>query len=124
MNKSIFLLLAIASKLHTGQARILFGKHDDGRRARGKGQARAADQPETVVRAVPNFKGKTVGPRPTRHRGAIFYLPVIINICVIVTAMNFVGTPIVACLMLVGNLYLFVWDYPRTKAFLNAILVK
>jgi uncharacterized membrane protein YphA (DoxX/SURF4 family) len=56
--------------------------------------------------------------------GAILYLPVIINICVIVTAMNFVGTPIVAGLMLIGNLYLFVWDYPRTKAFLNAILVK
>ncbi|MBF6607406.1 MAG: hypothetical protein ITG00_01555 [Flavobacterium sp.] len=53
--------------------------------------------------------------------GAILYFPIILNICVIVTAMNFIGTPIITALMLIGNLYLFFWDYPKMKYIANII---
>jgi len=44
--------------------------------------------------------------------GAIFYLPIILNICVLTYAVRFEGTRI-ATLMLLANLFLLAWDYQR-----------
>lgn len=46
--------------------------------------------------------------------GAILYLPMIVNICVLAYATRFEGTRI-ATLMLLANLYLLCWDYARVK---------
>ena len=46
--------------------------------------------------------------------GAILYLPIIVNICVLSYATRFEGTRI-ATLMLLANLYLLWWDYARLK---------
>ena len=46
--------------------------------------------------------------------GAIFYFPIILNICVLTYAARFEGTRI-ATLMLLANLFLLVWDYDRLK---------
>lgn len=56
--------------------------------------------------------------------GALIYLPIVINIFVIVTAMQFSGTPVVAGLMLLGNLYLLFWDYPKMRQAGTVILSK
>lgn len=46
--------------------------------------------------------------------GALLYLPIILNICVLTYATRFEGTRI-ATLMLLANLYLLWWDYARLK---------
>ena len=46
--------------------------------------------------------------------GAVLYLPIIFNICVLTYATRFEGTRI-ATLMLLANLYLLGWDYARLK---------
>jgi uncharacterized membrane protein YphA (DoxX/SURF4 family) len=46
--------------------------------------------------------------------GAMFYFPIILNICVLTYATRFEGTRI-ATLMLLANLFLLAWDYPRFK---------
>jgi uncharacterized membrane protein YphA (DoxX/SURF4 family) len=46
--------------------------------------------------------------------GALLYLPIILNICVLTYATRFEGTRI-ATLMLLANLYLLCWDYARLK---------
>jgi uncharacterized membrane protein YphA (DoxX/SURF4 family) len=46
--------------------------------------------------------------------GAIFYFPIILNICVLTYAVRFEGTRI-ATLMLLANLFLLAWDYQRLK---------
>ena len=46
--------------------------------------------------------------------GAIFYFPIILNICVLTYAVRFEGTRI-ATLMLLANVFLLVWDYDRLK---------
>ena len=46
--------------------------------------------------------------------GAIFYFPIILNICVLTYATRFEGTRI-ATLMLLANLFLLAWDYQRLK---------
>jgi uncharacterized membrane protein YphA (DoxX/SURF4 family) len=46
--------------------------------------------------------------------GAILYLPIIFNICVLTYATRFEGTRI-ATLMLLANLFLLFWDYGRLK---------
>ncbi len=46
--------------------------------------------------------------------GAILYLPMILNICVLTYATRFEGTRI-ATLMLLANLYLLLWDYAWLK---------
>ncbi|MBT8253163.1 MAG: hypothetical protein HKN00_12275 [Flavobacteriaceae bacterium] len=51
----------------------------------------------------------------TSFLGALLYFPIIVNIFVIVTAMEFKGTPIIAGLMLLANLYLLFWDLDRLK---------
>ncbi len=57
----------------------------------------------------------------TSYFGALLYLPIILNILIIVVAMQFKGTPIIAGLMLVANLYLLFWDYDRTKKIVSII---
>ena len=57
----------------------------------------------------------------TSFLGALIYFPIILNIFIIVTAMNFKGTPIVAGLMLLANLYLLFWDFKRLKLLKTAI---
>jgi uncharacterized membrane protein YphA (DoxX/SURF4 family) len=46
--------------------------------------------------------------------GAIFYFPVILNICVLAYAVRFEGTR-GTTLMLLANVFLLVWDYDRLK---------
>jgi uncharacterized membrane protein YphA (DoxX/SURF4 family) len=46
--------------------------------------------------------------------GAIFYFPIILNISVLTYSVRFEGTRI-ATLMLMANLFLLAWDYPRLK---------
>ena len=60
----------------------------------------------------------------TAYFGALLYLPIVANICVIVTAMQFEGTPVVAALMLLANIYLLVWDYPKTRRLVAVIFQK
>lgn len=49
--------------------------------------------------------------------GAMVYLPIILNICVLTYATRFEGTRI-ATFMLLANLYLLCWDYGRLKQIL------
>jgi len=53
--------------------------------------------------------------------GAILYLPIIINILIIVVAMDFKGTPYIAGLMFLANLYLLFWDYKKVKRIVSVI---
>jgi hypothetical protein len=46
--------------------------------------------------------------------GAIFYFPLIFNICILAYATRFEGTRITT-LMLLANLFLLCWDYDRLK---------
>lgn len=57
----------------------------------------------------------------TSFLGAMIYLPIILNIFIIVTAMNFTGTPFVAGLMLLANVYLLLWDYDKLKNIVRVI---
>src|SRR4051812_43345523 len=49
--------------------------------------------------------------------GAIFYFPIMLNICVLDYALRFEGTRI-ATFMLLANVFLLAWDYPRLKSIL------
>lgn len=57
----------------------------------------------------------------TSFFGALIYLPIIINIFIIVLSMHFTGTPYIAGLMLVANLYLLFWDYKKLKHIVSVI---
>lgn len=57
----------------------------------------------------------------TTMLGALLYLPIIINIYIIVVAMNFTGTPYIAGMMLLANLYLLFWDYKKIKQIVSII---
>src|SRR5262245_18710358 len=50
--------------------------------------------------------------------GAMLYFPIIVNICVLTYAVRFEGTRI-ATLMVLGNLFLLVWDSDRLKYVLS-----
>lgn len=50
--------------------------------------------------------------------GAIVYFPIILNICVLTYSVRFEGTRITT-LMLLANLFLLAWDYPRLKTILS-----
>lgn len=52
----------------------------------------------------------------TATLGALLYLPFVINI--------FIGTPIVTGLMLLANLYLLLWDYPKILQLTKVVLAK
>lgn len=57
----------------------------------------------------------------TSFFGALLYLPIIINIFIIVVSMHFTGTPYIAGLMLLANLYLIFWDYKKVKSIASVI---
>lgn len=60
----------------------------------------------------------------TTTLGALLYLPVAVNIFCIVVSMHFIGTPVVAGLMLLANLYLLLWDYPKISCMTSALFQK
>lgn len=45
--------------------------------------------------------------------GALLYLPIVLNILIIVCSMHFIGTPVVVGLMLLAVIYLLLWDWPK-----------
>jgi len=47
--------------------------------------------------------------------GAILYLPIIINICILSFALRFDGSFVSAPLMVLANLYILFWNYDRLK---------
>ena len=55
----------------------------------------------------------------TATLGAVIFFPIILNIFVITVSMHFAGTPIIAGLMLLANIYLLCWDYDRLKGILG-----
>ncbi|MFK2820051.1 DoxX family protein [Flavobacteriaceae sp. LMIT009] len=57
----------------------------------------------------------------TSFLGALLYFPIIINILVIVISMNFTGTPYIAGLMLIGNIYLLLWDYKKVNRIVSIV---
>lgn len=57
----------------------------------------------------------------TTFLALVIYFPIIVNIFVIVTSMGFKGTPVVAGLMLLANIYLFFWDYKKLKQIVSII---
>ena len=57
----------------------------------------------------------------TSFLGALLYLPIIINIFIIVVSMHFTGTPYIAGLMLVANIYLLFWDYKKLKRIVSVV---
>lgn len=58
----------------------------------------------------------------TSFLGAVLFLPIVLNILVIVIAMNFAGTPVIVGLMLIANIYLLIWDYTKTKMLLRILI--
>jgi hypothetical protein len=59
----------------------------------------------------------------TATLGAVLYFPIILNIFVITVSIGsgFGGTRIVTGLMLLGNVYLLLWDYDRWKGLLPLV---
>jgi uncharacterized membrane protein YphA (DoxX/SURF4 family) len=55
----------------------------------------------------------------TSTLGAVIYFPIILNIFLITVSMHFQGTWVITGLMLLANLYLLCWDYPRLKGILG-----
>ncbi len=51
----------------------------------------------------------------TSSLGAILYFPIILNIYIITVSMHYRGTPYITGLMLLGSVYLIVWDYKKLK---------
>lgn len=47
--------------------------------------------------------------------GALLFFPIIVNIFVITLSLPFQGTPFVTSAMLMGCIYLLIWDYDRFK---------
>ncbi|HEX8561595.1 MAG TPA: DoxX family protein [Flavobacterium sp.] len=51
----------------------------------------------------------------TATLGAMLYLPIILNICILSLAVGFDGSLLTSPLMVIANLYLLCWDYDRLK---------
>ncbi|BAO56214.1 hypothetical protein [Nonlabens marinus] len=47
--------------------------------------------------------------------GAVLYLPIIVNICILSIAVRFEGSLVTSPLMVFANLFLIVWNYDRLK---------
>lgn len=47
--------------------------------------------------------------------GALLYLPIIVNICLLSFAVRFEGSIVTSPLMVLANLYLLVWNYDRLR---------
>ncbi len=48
--------------------------------------------------------------------GALLYLPIILNICILSFAVRFDGSLLTAPLMVAANVYLLAWDYDKLKS--------
>ena len=57
----------------------------------------------------------------TSFLGALLYLPIILNIFIIVISMDFKGTPFIVALMLLANVYLLFWDLDKIKRIVSII---
>lgn len=51
--------------------------------------------------------------------GAVIFFPISLNIFFITISMDFAATPIITGLMLLANLMLLFWDYPKLSVLLN-----
>lgn len=51
--------------------------------------------------------------------GAVLYFPIILNIFVITVSMDFKGTVYITGMMLLGSIYLLVWDFAKLKPLLS-----
>ena len=51
----------------------------------------------------------------TATLGAVLYLPIILNICILSLAVRFDGSLLSSPLMVLANLYLLCWDYDKLK---------
>ena len=56
----------------------------------------------------------------TAFYGAVLFLPILVNVVVITIAIEFKGTPMITVAMLLANLWLLAWDWPRWRAVLIA----
>lgn len=50
--------------------------------------------------------------------GAVMFFPIITNVFFITISYSFSGTPLVTFLMLLGNIYLLLWDWEKLKVIL------
>ena len=57
----------------------------------------------------------------TTFAAAIIYFPIIINIFFITLSLKFTGTPLITGFMLIANIYLLLWDYPKLKQVTSSI---
>jgi uncharacterized membrane protein YphA (DoxX/SURF4 family) len=53
------------------------------------------------------------------HLGAMMFLPIMVNVCIITITMGFKGTPVLTVLMLLANLLLLAWDYHRWRSLIT-----
>ena len=60
----------------------------------------------------------------TAFFGAMLYLPILLNIFIIVVSMNFIGTPYIVGLMILANIYLLFWDYDKLEKILKIVFQK
>ena len=51
--------------------------------------------------------------------GALLFLPIIANVCVITLSYDFGYTPLITSMMLLATLGLLVWDWPRVRVVFN-----
>ncbi len=54
----------------------------------------------------------------TAFWGAVLFLPILVNVVGITLSMDFAGTPVITVGMLLANLWLLAWDWPRWRAVL------
>jgi len=54
----------------------------------------------------------------TAFYGAVMFVPIRVNVMVIAIAIEFKGTSVVTVAMLLANLWLLAWDWPRWRAVL------
>ena len=48
--------------------------------------------------------------------GVLLFLPILLNVVMITIAIEFKGTPMITVAMLLANLWLLAWDWPRWRA--------
>lgn len=60
----------------------------------------------------------------TTTLGALLYFPILVNIFLIIIGVGFRGTPYIVGLMLLANLYLICWDYPKIKKMVSILFEK
>ena len=49
------------------------------------------------------------------HLGALIYLPILLNICILSWSVRFEGSLVTSTLMVLANLYLLAWNYDKFK---------